>query len=61
MPIDFEIQQGLCFVFTNLPNLVGVDFHTRSEGDILTERPQFVGKGKYSTILKIAKQTHNFL
>ena len=40
---------------------VGVDFHTRSEGDILTERPQFVGKGKYSTILKIAKQTHNFL
>ena len=22
MPIDFEIQQGLPFVFTNLPNLV---------------------------------------
>ena len=23
MPIDFEIQQGLHFVFTNLPNLGG--------------------------------------
>ena len=22
MPIDFEIQQGLRFVFTNLPNLI---------------------------------------
>ena len=22
MPIDFEIQQGLRFVFTNLPNLM---------------------------------------
>ena len=25
MPIDFEIQQGLRFVFTNLPNLIKID------------------------------------
>ena len=28
MPIDFEIQQGLRFVFTNLPNLVASPVHS---------------------------------
>ena len=28
MPIDFEIQQGLHFIFTNLPNLTQIQIAT---------------------------------
>ena len=33
MPIDFEIQQGLPFLFTNLPNLVKTAVLSKQVGD----------------------------
>ena len=36
MPIDFEIQQGLPCVFTNLPNLLSREANDQTLGNGLT-------------------------
>ena len=42
MPIDFEIQQGLPFVFTNLPNLAWMTFKKAEMAKILRNGPSMI-------------------
>ena len=43
MPIDFEIQQGLHFVFTNLPNLAYIQFDVCSHHNQIAMSTFFIG------------------